>query len=92
MKIEDILRDSKFARYKDKFLQEGVSKMEDIRDLKKNGKLIELAKSIVDNQSEATELKDYLQSKLDKAGIKMMLFTLGIPTILLIIIILTLFS
>jgi len=83
--VRKILEGTKYEKYISDFHLKGISEIEDIRDLKKNGNLIQILNEIIGHKEDILGLKDLLQASLNKAGLKLMLIVFG-PILLLIII------
>ncbi|MFQ3332822.1 MAG: hypothetical protein ACI84S_000522 [Thalassomonas sp.] len=85
MTVRQILEGTKYEKYISAFHQKGISEIDEIRDLKKNGNLIQILNEIIEHKEDIVGLKDLLQASLNKAGLKLMLIVFA-PILLLIII------
>ena len=83
--VRQILEGTKYEKYISAFYQKGISEIDDIRDLKKNGQLIQILNEIIEHKEDIVGLKDLLQAALNKAGRKLILIVFG-PILLFIII------
>ena len=85
--IKQYLEGTKYEKYIPNFYQKGISEMEEILELKRNGNLIQTLNEIIENKEDIVGLKDLLYTCLNKEGFKKM----GIFFIPVILIIITIF-
>jgi len=84
--IKQYLEGTKYEKYIPNLYQKGISEIEDIRDLKNSGNLIQTLNEIIENKEDIIGLKDFLQTCLDNAGLKLLIPMIGIILLIGIII------